>query len=210
MVGITEYCRERGIPTHLDGARLYMMAAATGIRPQTYASLFDTVYVSLYKYFGAPFGAMLAGTSACIDALYHERRMFGGGLASASMAAALALQGTQGFEERFANAMSKAQQLFEMLNKLPELQIDRFQHGSNIFPVSVDGKIDVAKLVSGLRERQVCIRLDEGQSDTLRLTVNTTWLRQPNEAIVVAFQHAISEVLSSSPQNCARPISYRG
>ena len=31
MQAITDYCRERGIGTHLDGARLYMMSGATGI-----------------------------------------------------------------------------------------------------------------------------------------------------------------------------------
>ena len=61
MEAITGLCRERGVATHLDGARLYMMSAATGISPREYASLYDTVYVSLYKYFGAPYGAVLAG-----------------------------------------------------------------------------------------------------------------------------------------------------
>ena len=85
MQAITDYCRERGIGTHLDGARLYMMSGATGIPAKTYASLFDTVYVSLYKYFGAPFGSVLAGTAQFCDGLYHDRRMFGGGLASANL-----------------------------------------------------------------------------------------------------------------------------
>ena len=101
MQAITDYCRERGIGTHLDGARLYMMSGATGIPAETYASLFDTVYVSLYKYFGAPFGSVLAGTAEFCDGLYHDRRMFGGGLASANFSAALfALKGAEGFEER--------------------------------------------------------------------------------------------------------------
>ena len=63
MQAITDYCREQGIGTHLDGARLYMMSGATGISAKTYASMFDTVYVSLYKYFGAPFGSVLVGTA---------------------------------------------------------------------------------------------------------------------------------------------------
>ena len=42
MAAVTWFCAEKGIPTHLDGARLYMMSAATGISPETYAALFDT------------------------------------------------------------------------------------------------------------------------------------------------------------------------
>ena len=37
MVAVTSFCAERGIATHLDGARLYRMSAATGISPQTYS-----------------------------------------------------------------------------------------------------------------------------------------------------------------------------
>src|SRR5919201_850321 len=138
MVAITSYCQRQGIATHLDGARLYMMAAATGISPQQYASHFDLVYVSLYKYFGAPFGAILAGPGAYIDDLYHERRMFGGGLASASLAAALALQGIEGFAERFGAAMAKGAALIDCLNEREGIRVRRFRHGSNIFPIELD------------------------------------------------------------------------
>ena len=113
MRQVTQLCRERGIPTHLDGARLFMMAGATGIRAADYAALFDTTYVSLYKYFGAHFGAILCGSADFVDGLYHERRLFGGGLPASYFAAALALSGAQGFEERFGDAMDKAGRLFE-------------------------------------------------------------------------------------------------
>ena len=191
IVAITGYCQEQGIATHLDGARLYMMAAATGISPQQYAAHFDTVYVSLYKYFGAPFGAVLAGTRACLEGLYHERRMFGGGLASASLAAALALQGIEGFAERFGTAMAKGAALFDCLDTCEGIKVRRFPHGSNIFPVELDPHIDVETFCVALRQHGIFLFPDEGSTDRIHLTVNTTILRQPNEAIVEAFEHAV-------------------
>jgi threonine aldolase len=191
MVAITSYCRNQGIATHLDGARLYMMAAATGISPQHYASHFDTVYVSLYKYFGAPFGAILAGTKACLDSLYHERRMFGGGLASASLAAALALRGIEGFVERFGTAMAKGTALIDCLNECEGIRVRRFPHGSNIFPVELDPRIDVEIFLAALRRDCIFLFPDEGSTGQIHLTVNTTILRQPNEAILKAFEHAL-------------------
>jgi threonine aldolase len=193
MVAITRYCEAQGIATHLDGARLYMMCAATGISPQQYASLFDTVYVSLYKYFGAPFGAILAGPSACLHDLYHERRMFGGGLASASLVAALALQGSEGFAARFAAAMAKGVALFDRLNAQPGMRVRRFQHGSNIFPVELDPGLDRERFLAALRRRWVFMYPDEANPDQLYLTVNTTLLRQANEAILDAFACAVDE-----------------
>src|SRR5258708_4541566 len=53
---ICAFARERGIGLHLDGARLPIEAVYTGIAPARYAALFDTVYVSLYKYFNAASG----------------------------------------------------------------------------------------------------------------------------------------------------------
>lgn len=191
MVAVTGYCQTQGIATHLDGARLYMMAAATGISPQQYTSHFDTVYVSLYKYFGAPFGAIVAGTRACLDGLYHERRMFGGGLAAASLAAALALQGIEGFVERFGTAMAKGTALIDCLNEREGIRVRRFPHSSNIFPVELDPRIDVATFLAALRRDWVFLFPDEGDTGQIHLMVNTTILRQPNEAIIKAFEHAL-------------------
>jgi threonine aldolase len=198
MVEVTRYCQEQGIATHLDGARLYMMSAATGISPQQYACHFDTVYVSLYKYFGAPFGAILAGPGACLNDLYHERRMFGGGLAAASLAAALALQGLEGFAARFGAAMAKAADLIARLNEREGIRVGRFPHGSNIFPVELDPRVDVETFLAALHRSWVFLFPDEGNAGQIHLTVNTTILRQPNEAILTAFERALCEGLKSS------------
>ena len=64
MKRITQWARERGIGLHLDGARLFIAAAYSGASVQEYSALFDTVYVSMYKYFNAASGAILAGPKA--------------------------------------------------------------------------------------------------------------------------------------------------
>jgi len=193
MKRITSFSREEGIPIHLDGARLYMMAAATGIKLQQYTKLFDTVYVSLYKYFGAPFGAMLSGTTEFIGDLYHARRMFGGGLSSAFFAAALALKGCDGFEERFSTAMKKAAGLFARINTLEGIDIGQYENGSNIFPVKLSSNVDTERFISALREHWVFVYPDESGSGRLHLTVNTTILRQSNDDLFTAFKDALSK-----------------
>ncbi len=193
MQAMTAFCRERGIATHLDGARLYMMSAATGIKPGEYAALFDTVYVSLYKYFGAPFGAILAGPSEIIGDIFHERRMFGGGLASASFAAALALQGVEGFEERFGRAMRKALELFDMLDALDGIRVEAFEHGSNIFSLALAPEIDLERFVSALRQHWVFVSTEEPYQGRPLVAVNTTMLRQSNGELARAFEDALAQ-----------------
>ncbi len=192
MEAITDYCRRKQIKTHLDGARLYMMSAATGIPPANYAALFDTVYLSLYKYFGAPFGAVLAGTSEFTDGLYHDRRMFGGALASANFAAVLALHGIDGFEQRFARAMAKAKDLFAKINMLDGIHIGRFEHGSNIFPLELAADVDCDRFIKALRDHSVSVSSpSEHNSKCIMLTVNTTILRQDTGDLLKTFNCAL-------------------
>ena len=194
MKAITDYCRDKQIGSHLDGARLYMMSGATGIPPADYAALFDTVYVSLYKYFGAPFGAILTGTAEFADGLYHDRRMFGGGLASANFAAALALQGIDGFEERFNRAMTRARVLFDKVNALEGVTVEGFKHGSNIFPLKLESDIDGTRFVKTLEAHSVSVPApDSNQTGRIMLTVNPTLLHQDIQELFCAFECAVKE-----------------
>ena len=190
MRRIASVAGEHGVGAHLDGARLYMMAAATGTPVREYAALFDTVYVSLYKYFGAPFGGMLAGTAEFCDGLYHARRMFGGGLSQAWTAAALALRGFEGFESRYIEAMTHARYVFEGLNELDGVTVREFEHGSNIFPLELGQEFEVTRFVESLAECGVVIVPDEESGET-SLTVNTTILRKCRDEIYRAFESAL-------------------
>src|SRR5215467_10088389 len=125
MQRIAAFARERRIGLHLDGARLFLASAYTGIAPETYAALFDTVYVSLYKYFNAAAGAVLAGPKHLLDNLYHQRRMFGGGLRQAWPYAAVALHYLDGFSGRFERAVAAADTLFAALREHGRCEIQR-------------------------------------------------------------------------------------
>lgn len=195
MAAITGLCREREIPTHLDGARLYMMAAATGVPVRSYGALFDTVYVSLCKYLGATFGAILAGSRAFIDGLYHDRRMFGGSLPSAWMAAALALQGLEGFEARFEAAMAQARRLFNVLDRLDGLRVTPLPDGSNIVPLRLGGGARRPALTQSLRRRGIVLPAD-GAGDVIPLAINTTILRRTPDELLEAFADAARECAS--------------
>jgi threonine aldolase len=137
MQRIAGFARQDGIKMHLDGARLFVEAVHTGIAPAQYAALFDTVYVSLSKCFNAAAGAILAGSAAVTENLYHTRRMFGGSLAQAWPHAAVALQFVDGFLEAYRAAWQEAEILFHILDGHRVFRVERIPNGTHIVRLHV-------------------------------------------------------------------------
>lgn len=87
--------REREIPVHFDGARLWESQPALGHTLAEIAALADTVYVSLYKGLGGMAGALLAGPQDVVDEARRWRSRHGGTLFSLT---AFALGGLRGLD----------------------------------------------------------------------------------------------------------------
>ena len=190
MQRICRFARDNDIATHLDGARLFMASGYTGITPSEYASHFDTVYVSMWKYFNAPSGAILAGPRDLLDGLYHERRMFGGALPEAWPLTAAALHFVDGFEERFAAGVAASERLIQELDELPGVRVERVQNGSNIFKLHLAG-VDLAGCRTALAERDVQLPGPAAAWSGFALKVNETLARRPVEETIQAFQEAL-------------------
>jgi threonine aldolase len=189
MQRITSFACERRIGLHLDGARLFLASAYTGIAPESYAALFDTVYVSLYKYFNAASGAVLAGPRHLLDDLYHQRRMFGGSLRQAWPYAAVALHYLDGFSERFQRAAAASEVLLRALREHPGCSVLRSAAATNVTRLRISGG-EAAALPERLRARGIAIRPPIDLSDEwaeFELFTNETILRRPIKETVEAF-----------------------
>ena len=80
LVELCESARDRGIATHLDGARLWEAAAGYERPLDEICELFDSTYVSFYKGIGALPGSMLAGPVDFIEETKLWQRRHGGNL----------------------------------------------------------------------------------------------------------------------------------
>ncbi len=202
MQRIVAFAREHRIGLHLDGARIFLASAYTGIMPASYAALFDTVYVSLYKYFNAAAGAVLAGPRELIENLYHQRRLFGGSLRQAWPYAAVALHYLDGFGERFQRAAAAAEALFQALRRQPGCEVRLPESGTNVTRLRVFGAgaqgLPERLLACGIAIRPALHISPEGAE--FELFTNETILRRPANEIVEIFIEALTPQPLSVPQ----------
>jgi threonine aldolase len=176
--------KQNGLKLHLDGARVYIAAAWTGRGVRDFCAPFDTVYVSLYKYFGAPFGAVLAGPAALIDGLYHDRRRHGGGLNHVWQIALVAGHFLDGMAERWRKVKDMAEPSWKRLEASGRFTIERIQDGSNIVKLRPTAKGDgeALKAFRG-RAEAAGLKMPEPAGDCLPVRANETWLQAGPEEI---------------------------
>ena len=187
---IAAYARSEGIRLHLDGARMFLESAYTGMDVAELARPFDTVYVSLYKYFNAASGAILAGPAALLDGMFHTRRMFGSGLPGAWPFAAVALNFLPGFIERFTSAVGISESFITEVERHGAFAVERMAGGTNLFRLRVDSA-DPEAFRGRLREREVdlgSVRADGG----FLIGVNETWNRATPDELARRFRSALA------------------
>jgi threonine aldolase len=191
MQKVCAYCRARQVGTHLDGARMFLASAYTGVSPAQYAALFDTVYVSMYKYFNAPFGAILAGPASLMARIEVLRHQFGSAIYQGWESAAVALEHVHGFSERYQAAARNGEKLFQLLQASGRFQIERVPSGSNIARLRLAGGGSLDRLRDRLAEAGIRIGGAKGASET-NLQINETISRRPVAEIAGAFAAAIA------------------
>jgi threonine aldolase len=118
LVALSGLARERGVPVHLDGARLWESQPFYGRTHAEIAALADTVYVSFYKGLGAIAGAALAGPHDVVDAARQWQHRHGGTLYSMHPFAASAREGLRELPA-FAAYAGRAREVAAALSSVP-------------------------------------------------------------------------------------------
>lgn len=118
-----ELAHARGLATHLDGARLFNAAVASGRTVAELARHFDSVSICFSKGLGAPIGSMLVGSRELIQRAHRVRKMVGGGLRQVGLLAAAADHALTHHVDRLADDHALAKRLAQGLAALPGVTV---------------------------------------------------------------------------------------
>ncbi|WP_099159956.1 low-specificity L-threonine aldolase [Virgibacillus ndiopensis] len=124
MKEIYSIAHNQQIPVHLDGARLFNAAIATGKDVKEYAMYTDSVQFCLSKGLGAPVGSIIGGTKTFIKKARKWRKRLGGGLRQAGIIAAPGLVALRTMVNRLAEDHQNAKLLASGLEAVKGITIE--------------------------------------------------------------------------------------
>jgi len=155
IAAVTGVARQRGLRTHLDGARLMNAVVASGNSARDYAAPFDTAWIDFTKGLGAPVGAAIAGSRELIAEAWRFKQQMGGAMRQAGIIAAGGVFALRHHVKRLADDHGNARRLAEALAELPGVVLDPASVETNIVIFELRGALDAAAAVAALLERGV-------------------------------------------------------
>lgn len=155
MEEIWANAEDRGLPVHLDGARIFNAAVALGVDVKTLTRGFDTVMFCLSKGLCAPVGSMLVGSAELMDQARIYRKALGGGMRQVGVLAAAGLIALEKMPARLHEDHANARLLAEALSHIECVEIDPESVETNIVIFTLKGEVTAAELVKRLKARGI-------------------------------------------------------
>lgn len=184
--------KERKLPTHLDGARIFNAATALSVDVKALTRGFDTVMFCLSKGLGAPVGSMLTGSAELIDRARLFRKALGGGMRQVGVLAAAGLIALEKGPGRLHEDHANARMLAEALSRMDGVAIDPKSVETNIVIFRLTGKKNAAELVARLKARNIL--MSAFAPDAIRMVTHL----DVDRAACVAAAEALAEEIQAA------------
>ena len=125
VAAVAALVKPHGIALHIDGARIFNAAAATGAPVKDLVAVADSVSFCLSKGLSAPVGSLLCGPRPFIAQARRYRKMAGGGMRQAGVLAAAGLVALDTMVGRLVEDHAHAARLAAGIAATPGLSIPR-------------------------------------------------------------------------------------
>lgn len=137
LAALRDLTAEKGVPLHIDGARLFNAAVALGVRVDAIAQHADSVCFCVSKGLSAPFGSLVCGPAAFIERARGFRRMVGGAMRQAGVMAAAGIVALERMVDRLADDHTRAGTIAKGLHAIDARLVDPRRVETNIIMVDL-------------------------------------------------------------------------
>lgn len=188
MKEVYSIARERAVPVHLDGARVFNAAVSLGIDAREIASKADSVMFCLSKGLGAPIGSMLVGTKDFIARARKGRKIMGGAMRQAGIIAAAGIIAIEKMIDRLGEDHENARYLAKKLEEIKGIEIMRDRLDINMVFFKLDQGRPEAIVGELYREG---IKINPPEGDEWRLVTNLDVSRSDLDTFIARFTKAV-------------------
>lgn len=187
---IAEYAIEHNYKMHLDGSRLHLASYYSGVSIEDYSSLFDTVYISLYKCLNAAGGAILCGDEELINRVAHHIKVLGGNISQNWTNTSVAMHYLNDIDERWKKVLSSSKELINELKKLDEIEIESVENGSNISFMKIAKNIDADEFAKSMFQTEK-VWLGRPVDGMIRFHINESILKRDPDSLLDSWKNAL-------------------
>ncbi|HEY3382844.1 MAG TPA: low-specificity L-threonine aldolase [Vicinamibacterales bacterium] len=170
FAAVAAIARRHNLPVHLDGARLFNAAVASGRPVSDWTRHVSSVQLCVSKGLAAPVGSLICGSAAFVDRARRMRKILGGGMRQAGVIAAPGIVALTEMVDRLAEDHQNARILAEGIASLPGITLDLSTVQTNIVIFGLPGVAEAAALSAALEKEGV--RVSDFGGGRLRLVTH--------------------------------------
>jgi threonine aldolase len=184
--------KERGIPLHMDGARIFNAVVASKASPAEWGKSCDSLSFCLSKGLGCPVGSVLMGTREFIQRARQLRQMYGGGWRQAGMLAAAGVHALDHHVERLAEDHENARRFAAIVSETRGVRLVYEDVQTNLVFIDIaESGLTAERVAKALRERGVAFAVRGGT--TFRAVTHLDVSREDVENAALTLKKVLSE-----------------
>jgi threonine aldolase len=177
---VSEFAKKHSLSFHLDGARIFNAAVATGVSVKRIAACADTVTFCLSKGLGAPVGSLLCGTNRFIEEARRVRKLLGSGMRQAGVLAAAGIYALKNNVSRIEQDHTNARKIADTLAHTGWADIDPGKVETNI--IYFDTSEADAQQVAGALKKKGVLCGPTG-TNTIRMVTHLGITKEATDAV---------------------------
>ena len=186
MEKVWKIAKEKEIPVHLDGARLFNAAVALGCDPKDITKYCDTLTFCLSKGLCCPLGSVVCGSKEFIKKAHFNRKMLGGGMRQTGYFAAAAIVALKEIVPQLKDDHSMARKLAEELQKFPNVRVINPEGKINmVFYQFTDKDTKSDDFKKFMLKKKIKILAEDDEQRIFRF-VTHHWIREKEVDLVIS------------------------